>query len=91
MPSKSKRQGRFMRAVAHGWQPGRVKAPPLSVAREFVAADRKKRVRKATGGAIGKAARRGTPLSGGFTKPRSGVLGSFSRQLPTSPSRSMIR
>jgi hypothetical protein len=39
MPSKSPEQARFMAAVAHGWKPDRVKAPPLQVAREFNAAD----------------------------------------------------
>lgn len=29
-----------MRAVAHGFKPDRVDAPPVSVAKEFVAADK---------------------------------------------------
>jgi hypothetical protein len=41
MPSKTPKQARFMRAVAHGWKPSRVKAPPVSVAKEFVEADKK--------------------------------------------------
>jgi hypothetical protein len=40
VPSKSKKQARFMRAVAHGWKPDRVDAPPVSVAKEFVEADK---------------------------------------------------
>ena len=31
-----------MRAVAHGWRPDRIKAPPVSVARDFVEADERK-------------------------------------------------
>lgn len=42
MPSKSEKQARFMRAVAHGWKPTRTKAPPVSVAKEFVEADKAK-------------------------------------------------
>jgi len=30
-----------MRAVAHGWKPDRMKGPPVKVAKEFVAADKK--------------------------------------------------
>ena len=41
MPSKSPAQARLMRAVAHGWKkPGG--GPPVSVAKEFVAADKRK-------------------------------------------------
>jgi hypothetical protein len=29
-----------MRAVEHGWHPDRIKAPPMAVAKEFVAADK---------------------------------------------------
>ena len=39
MPSKTEKQARFMRAVAHGWKPRHAKAPPVGVAEEFVAAD----------------------------------------------------
>jgi len=39
MPSSTKKQARFMRAVAHGFKPDK-KAPPVSVAREFVKADK---------------------------------------------------
>lgn len=39
MPSSSPKQARFMAAVAHGWQPGQVKAPPVRVAKEFNQAD----------------------------------------------------
>lgn len=31
-----------MRAVAHGWKPDRVEAPPLKVAKEFAQADQEK-------------------------------------------------
>ena len=41
MPSKTPKQAKFMRAVAHGWKPSRGEAPPVSVAKEFVAADKK--------------------------------------------------
>lgn len=42
MPSKTPKQAKFMRAVAHGWKPSRMKSPPSrAVAREFVEADRK--------------------------------------------------
>lgn len=40
MPSKSPAQHRLMEAVAHGWKPKGVKTPPVSVAKEFVAADK---------------------------------------------------
>lgn len=43
MPSKTAKQARFMRAVAHGWRPSHVKAPPMSVAREFMEADMAKK------------------------------------------------
>lgn len=43
MPSKTKKQADFMRAVAHGWKPTGGKAPPVSVAKEFVAADKRKK------------------------------------------------
>lgn len=44
MPSKTKKQAAFMRAVAHGWKPpGGKKAPPVSVAKEFMAADQRKK------------------------------------------------
>ncbi|KKN76729.1 hypothetical protein LCGC14_0367000 [marine sediment metagenome] len=41
MPSKTPKQAKFMRAVAHGWKPSRGEAPPVSVAKEFVSADKK--------------------------------------------------
>jgi hypothetical protein len=41
MPSKSKKQAKFMRAVAHGWKPTRSKGPSPEVAREFVRADKR--------------------------------------------------
>ena len=42
MPSKTPKQAKFMRAIAHGWTPDRMKSPPSrAVAQEFVEADRK--------------------------------------------------
>lgn len=52
MPSRSKKQARLMRAVAHGWKPTRIKGPSRKVAREFVAADQA-RDRYALGGFVG--------------------------------------
>ena len=43
MPSKSQSQHNLMEGVAHGWKPGGMKAPPVSVAKEFVAADKGKK------------------------------------------------
>lgn len=41
MPSKSLEQAKLMSAVAHGWKPtGSAKGLPVSVAREFHAADK---------------------------------------------------
>ena len=48
MPSSTKKQAKFMRAVAHGFKPDK-KAPPVSVAKEFVAADKGKRFSKGKG------------------------------------------
>ena len=43
MPSKTPKQARFMRAIAHGWKPSRMKNPPSqAVAREFMKADQRK-------------------------------------------------
>lgn len=42
MPSSSPKQARFMAAVAHGWKPDKVKAPPQAVAKEFNEADKLK-------------------------------------------------
>ncbi len=42
MPSSTPKQARFMAAVAHGWKPDKVKAPPVAVAEEFNAADQGK-------------------------------------------------
>ena len=39
MPSSTPKQARFMAAVAHGFKPDRVKAPPVAVAKEFNEAD----------------------------------------------------
>jgi hypothetical protein len=43
MPSKTKKQAKFMAAVAHGWKPSKRKAPPVAVAKEFNTADKAKR------------------------------------------------
>lgn len=41
MPSTSKAQHNLMEGIAHGWKPsGMKKAPPKSVARDFVEADK---------------------------------------------------
>ena len=48
MPSKSEKQARFMRAVAHGWKPTRTKAPPKKVAREFMLADQLRKRKNAS-------------------------------------------
>jgi hypothetical protein len=50
MPSKSKKQARFMRAVAHNSEFAKKAGVPQSVGREFVAAD--KRARMAGGGRV---------------------------------------
>jgi hypothetical protein len=42
MPSTSKAQARLMQAVAHGWKKPGGGGPPVSVAKEFVAADKAK-------------------------------------------------
>ena len=42
MPSKSKKQAKLMRAVAHGWKPSRMKGPTRAVAKEFVDADKRR-------------------------------------------------
>jgi hypothetical protein len=44
MPSKSPAQARLMRAVAHGWKKPGGGGPSQSVAKEFVNADRRKKV-----------------------------------------------
>lgn len=49
MPSKTPKQAKFMRAVAHGWKPSGTKAPPVKVAKEFTAADKGKRFSKGKG------------------------------------------
>jgi hypothetical protein len=43
MPSTSKKQAKFMRAVAHGMKPKSGKGPSVAVAKEFVAADKAKK------------------------------------------------
>lgn len=47
MPSTTPDQARFMGAVAHGWKPDRVQAPPMKVAQEFNQADKAKHMIKA--------------------------------------------
>lgn len=42
MPSKSKKQAKLMRAVAHGWKPDRFEGPTRAVAQEFVTADKRR-------------------------------------------------
>jgi hypothetical protein len=46
MPSKTKKQEKFMRAVAHGMKPKSGKGPSVAVAKEFVRADQKKKGKK---------------------------------------------
>jgi hypothetical protein len=46
MPSKTAKQAKFMRAVAHGFKPDRTKGPSKAVAKEFVAADKAKKRKK---------------------------------------------
>lgn len=40
MPSVSKKQKHLMDAVAHGWNPDKIKGPTKKVAKEFVRADK---------------------------------------------------
>ena len=42
MPSKSEKQARLMRAIAHGWKKPLVGGPSQAVAKEYVAADKAK-------------------------------------------------
>jgi|SRR6516162_1004334 len=50
MPSSSERQARTMSAIAHGWKPkGKAKGIPVSVAKEFHAADKGKKYGKGRG------------------------------------------
>lgn len=46
MPSKTEKQARLMRAVAHGWKKPGGGGPSVAVAKEFVAADKKKKPKK---------------------------------------------
>lgn len=58
MPSKTPAQARLMAAVAHGWHPTGMKGPPVSVAKEFNAADKGGAVlKKGMGAARAKAMR----------------------------------
>ena len=43
MPSKTPKQAKLMRAVAHGFKPTKFKGPSMQVAKEFVAADKGRR------------------------------------------------
>lgn len=47
MPSKTVAQHNLMEGIARGWKPDKVKGPPVGVAKEFVAADKKSAVIKA--------------------------------------------
>jgi hypothetical protein len=47
MPSTSEKQHKFMAAIAHGMTPRSKNAPSKAVAKEFVAADKKKKFAKA--------------------------------------------
>jgi hypothetical protein len=46
MPSKSAKQARFMKAIAHGFKPTKKKAPPIAVAKEYMKADMAKKRKK---------------------------------------------
>jgi uncharacterized protein YggE len=48
MPSTSAKQAKTMRAIAHGWHPdhGDVAKIPVSVAKEFEAADEAKKAKR---------------------------------------------
>ena len=48
MPSTSKKQARFMAAVAHGFKPKGKKAPPIAGAKGYMRADQAKKARKKT-------------------------------------------
>jgi len=52
MPSKSQKQHNLMAAVAHGWKPDRIDAPPVSVAKEYAQADQAKAKKMAHGGVV---------------------------------------
>ena len=57
MPSTSPKQHRFMEAIAHGMKP-KMGGPSVKVAKEFVAADRRKSVESRTSRAFRKTERR---------------------------------
>ena len=85
MPSKTKKQAKLMRAVAHGWKPSRMKGPPVSVAKEFMRADmakKKKRKRMQLGGLAQAVAPRGNPI-GADAAGRPGVPPSLRGYLQT--------
>jgi len=65
MPSSTPKQARFMAAVAHGWKPSNVKAPPVSVAKEFNRADAQKRASSYAKALRGRKAAGGTAIGGG--------------------------
>jgi len=46
MPSKSKKQAKFMRAVAHSRKFAKKVGVPMSVGKKFVAADKRKAKRR---------------------------------------------
>lgn len=83
MPFKSKKQARFIRAIAHGWKPGKKKGPSQAVARKLMADDKRSGGRFAQGGlaTLGMAAR-AAPLPArrpGAPIPR-GPLGSTAQR-----------
>lgn len=43
MPSKTAKQARLMKAVAHGWKPDRIKGPSKAVAKDYAKADQRKK------------------------------------------------
>ena len=49
MPSVSGKQHRYMEMIAHGGKPKGGKGPSKAVAKEFVNADKKKKVKKVFG------------------------------------------
>ena len=67
MPSTSKKQAKFMRAVAHGMKPKSGKGPSVQVAKEFVRADKKSDWRR------NKARELNAPVSGWSDKMLEGM------------------
>ena len=46
MSSKTPKQAKFMRAVAHGFKPKGKKTPPIAVAKEYMRADHTKKAKR---------------------------------------------